>query len=144
MAAGQILPDHGTVFISVRDRDKRGAVQLAKRFSRLGFGLVATRGTAAVLKEAGLDVEVVNKVHEGRPHIIDLIKNGRIAFIVNTALGHRTGIDAMSMRRSALLYKVPYVTTMAAAFATAEACASLNGRDLTVKSLQEYHAAIRG
>jgi len=144
LATGQELPLSGTVFISVRDKDKPAAEKVARTFSELGFNLVATRGTAAYLTGRGLTVDTVQKVSEGRPHVIDAIKNGRIAFIVNTSLGHRTVIDAESMRRAALLYKVPYVTTMAGAKATASACAALMERDLTVKTLQEYHRSPKG
>ena len=143
LAAGQILPTDGTVFISVRDRDKSGAVFPAKRFAALGFKLIATRGTADHLRDQGLPVEVVNKVSEGRPHVIDLIKNGEISLIINTSLGERTVKDSISMRRAALLYKVPYVTTLAGARATADACEALRSHDFSVKSLQEYHGRER-
>ena len=139
LAAGQILPTSGTVFISVRDRDKKDAVRTASRFCEMGYRLVATRGTALVFREAGLPVETVNKVSEKRPHVVDLIKNGEIDLIINTALGQRTVVDSMSIRRSALLYKVPYVTTLAGARTTAEACAALRGAEPEVRSLQEYH-----
>ena len=142
LAAGQMLPLNGTVFISIRDRDKKKASAAAASFANLGFTLVATKGTAAYFREQGLEVETVNKVFEGRPNIIDMIKNGRVALIINTALGKRTVIDSMSMRRTALLYKVPYVTTSAGAKATAEACEALRRHKLTVRSLQEYHKRI--
>ena len=139
LAAGQILPTSGTVFISVRDRDKAQAVEAARRFAKQGFKLLATGGTAEVLRANGLEVDVVKKVSEGRPHVIDKIKNNEIALIINTAQGERTVKDANSMRRSALLYKVPYVTTLAGALTTAEACEALRAMQLEVKSLQEYH-----
>ena len=139
LAAGQMLPKAGKVFISVRDRDKKAAVAPASRFAELGFSLVATRGTAEYLKERGLEVEPVNKVSEGRPHVIDHMKNGEIALVINTSQGERTVKDSTSIRRTALLYKVPYVTTLAGARATAEACGALKDNELTVKSLQEYH-----
>ncbi|MFH1091677.1 MAG: carbamoyl phosphate synthase large subunit, partial [Pseudomonadota bacterium] len=143
-ACGQMLPTSGTVFISVRDRDKKAAAAVAARFAGLGFDLVATRGTAAYLGEQGLAVRAVNKVYEGQPHVIDMIKNGEIAFIINTSLGERTVKDSMSMRRTALLYKIPYVTTLSGALASAEACEALRGARVTVKSLQEYHQEIKG
>jgi carbamoyl-phosphate synthase large subunit len=143
LAAGQLLPTAGTVFISVRDRDKHAVAKVASQFAAIGFDLMATRGTAGILASAGLEVQTVNKVFEGRPHAIDLIKNGRISLIVNTAQGKRTVTDSMSIRRAALLYKVPYVTTLAGARATAEACAALRLERLTVKTLQEYHAPVR-
>jgi carbamoyl-phosphate synthase large subunit len=139
LAAGQILPTEGTVFISVRDRDKKAAVKAARWFAELGFNLVATRGTAAALEAEGLSVRLVNKVGEGRPHVIDMIKNKEIQLIVNTSFGERTVRDATSIRRSALLYKVPYVTTLAGALTTAEACAALRARRPGVKALQDYH-----
>ncbi|MEW5724391.1 MAG: carbamoyl phosphate synthase large subunit, partial [Thermodesulfobacteriota bacterium] len=139
-AAGQMLPTAGRVFVSVRDRDKKAVAQVAREFARQGFQLVATRGTAAVLRDHGLEVDVVNKYHEGQPHVIDLIKNGDIALIINTAKGRRTVKDAVSLRRNALLYKVPYVTTIAGAWATTEACEVLRKKQVfSVKSLQEYH-----
>ena len=139
-AAGQILPEEGTVFISVRDRDKPAAVDVSKRFAALGFKLIATKGTMEFLRDKGLEVELVHKVSEGqRPHPIDLVKNGSIDLIINTSLGERTVQDSMSLRRSALLYKVPYVTTMAGALATVNACEALKNGQLTVKTLQEYH-----
>ena len=138
-AAGQMLPSSGTVFISVRDRDKKSATKAATRFHELGFKLVATKGTAEVLKQENLEVETVNKVSEGSPHIIDLIKNGEIDLIINTAMGSRTVQDSTSIRRTALLYKVPYVTTLAGALTTAEACEAIKNKDLSVKTLQEYH-----
>jgi carbamoyl-phosphate synthase large subunit len=144
LAAGQILPVKGTVFISVHDPDKKGAVEVARRFAELNFRLVGTRGTANYLRGQGLTVETVNKVSETRPHIIDLIKNNEIDLIINTALGERTVRDSTSIRRTALLYKVPYVTTLAGALATAEACAALRGQRLSVKTLQEYHAEVGG
>jgi carbamoyl-phosphate synthase large subunit len=139
LAAGQILPTSGTVFISVRDRDKDQAVEVARRFADQGFQLLATGGTAEVLRSNGLEVDVVKKVWEGRPHAIDKIKNNEIALIINTAQGERTVKDAMSIRRTALLYKVPYVTTLAGALTTAEACEALRAMKLEVRSLQEYH-----
>jgi carbamoyl-phosphate synthase large subunit len=139
LAAGQILPTSGTVFISVRDRDKEQAVDVARRFADQGFRLLATGGTADVLRNSGLEVDVVKKVWEGRPHAIDKIKNNEIALIINTAQGERTVKDAMSIRRTALLYKVPYVTTLAGALTTAEACEALRAMKMEVRSLQEYH-----
>ena len=139
LAAGQMLPVDGTVFISVRDRDKAGAANMARRFADLGFKLIATSGTAQYLKDLGLEVNVVFKVSEGRPHVIDLVKNNEIALIINTAQGERTVKDSTSIRRAALLYKIPYVTTLAGALCTAEACEALRQTQVTVKSLQEYH-----
>jgi len=139
LAAGQDLPRTGAVFISVRDRDKKAVVDTARLFADLGFDLTATAGTAEYLEKNGITVSRVNKVHEGQPHIIDLVKNNRISLIINTSLGKRTVIDSENMRRAALLYKVPYVTTIAGARATAAACAALMNHDLTVRSLQEYH-----
>ncbi|MEW6263429.1 MAG: carbamoyl-phosphate synthase large subunit [Thermodesulfobacteriota bacterium] len=140
LAAGQMLPIRGSVFISVRDRDKKLAAKVARRFADLGFKLMATRGTAAVIRAENLEVETIMKVYEGSPNVIDMLKDHSIALIVNTSLGERTVKDSMSMRRTALLHKVPYVTTMTGALATAEACQALrNEARPAVKSLQEYH-----
>jgi carbamoyl-phosphate synthase large subunit len=143
LAAGQILPTSGTVFISVRDRDKKASVRAAQKFADLGYQLVGTRGTAKFLRDQGLTVGVVNKVSEGRPHVIDAIKNDEIALVINTAMGERTVRDSTSIRRTALLYKVPMVTTLAGALTTAEACEALRGSRIDVKSLQEHHTAPR-
>ena len=141
MGAGLKLPREGTAFISVNDADKGQAVVLARRLSRLGFKIVATVGTAARLREVGLKVESVFKVNEGRPNIVDFIKRGSIALIINTPLGRASHFDEQAIRRAALQYNVPCVTTMTGANALVEAItANGSGEKIVVRSLQELHA----
>jgi carbamoyl-phosphate synthase large subunit len=140
IAAGQFLPVKGTIFLSVNDHDKEGAVSLAKEFTNMGFHLVATHGTADVLEEAGLQPERVYKVKEGRPNVVDLIKGERIQLIVNTPRGQDTFFDEKAIRRAAVLARIPTITTLAAARAAAEGIAALQGGTLTVVALQTLHA----
>jgi carbamoyl-phosphate synthase large subunit len=141
MAAGVRMPSSGRVFISVRSSDKPKVVDVAKSLAALGFTLCATRGTAAYLTEHGVAVTPVNKVMEGRPHIVDMIKNGEIALIVNTVEDRRSAIqDSYSIRRSALQARVTYYTTIAGARA---ACAGMQSvRELTAYSVQGLHARL--
>src|SRR5690606_15538784 len=139
-AAGIRAPSAGKVFISVRDPDKQKVLAVAQDLIRRGSTLVATRGTAAFLRDNGLECEVVNKVIEGRPHIVDLIKNGEIAYIVNTTEGRQAISDSFSIRREALQARVTYSTTVAGAKALLH---SLDFRDSgPVWSLQELHAEV--
>ncbi|HEY0105347.1 MAG TPA: carbamoyl-phosphate synthase large subunit, partial [Rhizomicrobium sp.] len=138
IGAGLKLPLAGSVFISVREADKPLAVGPARRLSELGFEIVATRGTADVLSAAGLAVKRINKVLEGRPHVVDALKNGEIHLVFNTTEGARALADSMSIRRTALTLKVPYYTTMAGAAAAAEAIAALQQGELGVRPLQSY------
>jgi carbamoyl-phosphate synthase large subunit len=141
MGAGLQLPESGTAFISVNDGDKGQAVVLARRLTRLGFNVVATFGTAARLREVGLRGETVFKVNEGRPNIVDHIKQGEIALIINTPLGRASHFDEQAIRRAALVYNVPCVTTMTGALALVEAITALRDEtDGSVHSLQELHA----
>ncbi|MFS8905797.1 carbamoyl-phosphate synthase large subunit [Synechococcus sp. O70.2] len=142
LAAGQNLPLGGTVFISVSDRDKQAVIPVAQELVKLGFRLLATAGTQKALAEHGIPVEKVLKLHEGRPHVIDTIKNGQIQLIVNTPSGGEAQQDARKIRRTALAYKIPLVTTLAGAKATAAAIRALQSGSLGVKSLQEFHAEI--
>ncbi|MEF8792248.1 carbamoyl-phosphate synthase large subunit [Thiohalorhabdus sp.] len=135
--AGVRLPEKGRVFVSVRDADKEGVVPIVRRMTELGFEFIATRGTAAVLQEAGMAVTVVNKVKEGRPHIVDRIKNGDIAMIFNTAAGKSAVADSYSIRRTALQHGVTYFTTLAGAEASAAAIARLREGPMQVRKLQE-------
>ena len=140
LGAGSKLPTGGTAFISVRDVDKPGVVPVARDLIELGFKLVATRGTAAVLKEAGIDVDIVNKVVEGRPHIVDMIKNDQINLIINTTEGRQATRDSASIRRSAENHRVYYTTTLAAGEAL---CMALRfGQFTEVRRLQELHGRI--
>ncbi|HEY0730250.1 MAG TPA: ATP-grasp domain-containing protein, partial [Pyrinomonadaceae bacterium] len=141
MGAGTSLPSVGKAFMSVNDADKGSAVLLARKLSRLGFQIVATLGTAARLREVGLEVETVFKVNEGRPNIADYIKSGDISLVINTPLGRVSRFDEQAIRRAALQYNVPCVTTMTGAQALVEAIAA-SAKDTTpnVHSLQELHA----
>ena len=139
LGAGNQLPDRGLVFISVRDQDKAAMVALGRTLIGHGFELIATRGTAAHLRAAGLEVEQINKVFEGRPHIVDRIKDGQIAMVMNTTEGQRAISDSYTLRRAALVYKVPYYTTVAGAGAVVQAIVTLAERDLAVAPLQSYY-----
>ncbi len=141
IAAGQVLPTAGTVFLSVNDHDKEGVVALAKQFQEMGFHLVATHGTARVLEAAGLQPERVFKVQEGRPNVVDLIKGERIQLIINTPRGQDTFFDEKAIRRAAVLARVPTITTLAAARAAAEGIEELQRGTLTVVALQTLHAS---
>ncbi|MDQ1707431.1 MAG: carbamoyl-phosphate synthase large subunit [Pyrinomonadaceae bacterium] len=142
--AGLTLPASGRAFISVNDADKGPAVLIARRLSRLGFEIVATLGTAERLREVGLTVENVFKVNEGRPNIVDHIKRGEIALVINTPLGRASHFDEQSIRRAALQYNVSCVTTMTGAQAIVEAITSRqSGGEIKVRSLQELHALLR-
>ncbi|HEX8846358.1 MAG TPA: carbamoyl-phosphate synthase large subunit [Pyrinomonadaceae bacterium] len=144
MGAGLELPKSGTAFISVNEGDKGQAVVLARRLVRLGFNVVATIGTAERLREVGLRVETVFKVNEGRPNIVDHIKRGEIEIVINTPLGRTSHFDEQAIRRAALQYNVPCVTTMTGAQAIVEAIgARLSGEEMSVSSLQELHAGSR-
>ncbi len=138
LGAGQRLPLSGTVFISTNDRDKPSVVPVVRDFMELGFNVVATEGTRRVLKEHGVDVELVLKLHEGRPHVLDAIKNQKIQLIINTPSGEEARVDGRLLRRSALAYKIPIVTTISGAKATAAAIRSLQSQPLEVKALQDY------
>jgi carbamoyl-phosphate synthase large subunit len=138
LGAGVKLPTTGEVFISVRDADKKHIVSLAKKLYSNDFKLVATRGTAAFLKEKGIPVKVVNKVLEGRPHIVDSIKNNEICMVINTTQGAQAVADSFSIRRNTLVYNVAYYTTIAGAKAAVDGIIAMKGEQLGVKSLQEY------
>ncbi|MGB0693350.1 MAG: carbamoyl phosphate synthase large subunit, partial [Pseudomonadales bacterium] len=134
IAADDKIPASGRVFLSVRDADKAQLPALAADLIALGFKVVATRGSAAVIGDAGMDVEVVNKVAEGRPHIVDMLKNKEIDFIINTTEGKQAIADSFAIRRTALQNKVCYTTTMAGG--RASVAALRHGEDTTVHSLQ--------
>ena len=137
LGAGDHLPRGGQAFISVRDADKPKAVEVARELERLGFRLVATKGTAAALRALGLACETVHKVGEGRPHVVDMIKNDQINLIVNTTEGKQAIADSYSIRREALMHKVSYTTTIAAARATCQALRELDNG--SVNCLQDLH-----
>jgi len=139
LAANQNIPTQGNVFISVNDRDKPAIVEVAKNLARLGFQITATQGTGKLLQAHGLKVSIVNKVYEGRPNAIDLIKNQQVDLLINTASGKRASQDSSSLRQTALLYGVPYTTTIAAARAIALALQEQKQFALTIQSIQQYY-----
>jgi carbamoyl-phosphate synthase large subunit len=139
IGAGARLPHGGTVFISLKDADKAYAVPSARHLIEMGFDLIATRGTAKYLEAAGLQVGIVNKVLEGRPHIVDALKNGEVQLVFNTTEGPQALSDSLSIRRTALQMKVPYYTTMAGAAASTQAIAALRAGSLEVAPLQSYY-----
>jgi carbamoyl-phosphate synthase large subunit len=139
LSAGQVLPTSGTVFFSVNDHDKAAVVELARRYMDLGFKIVATEGTGRVLRDAGMIVETVFKVKEGRPNVVDLIKGDRIQLIINTPRGQDTFFDEKAIRRAAVLARIPTITTIAAAQAAAEGIAAMQRREINVFALQHLH-----
>ncbi len=139
LAAGQRLPRKGTVFLSVNDRDKKHVGPLGQELSALGFKLLATRGTAAALADAGIEAEEVFKVNEGRPNIVDLIKTAKIDLIINTPLGRESFYDEKSIRRAAIRYNIPCITTLAAAHAAARGIQALLEQGTEVAALQDLH-----
>jgi carbamoyl-phosphate synthase large subunit len=141
LSAGVPLPQQGTVFLSVNDHHKHDAVELAKRFHEFGFELVATRGTASAIRNAGIPCKVVFKVNEGRPNAVDLLKAGTIQLAIYTTTGAHSFSDEKAIRRAAVSYRVPCITTMSAAKAAAEAVASRRRDPIRVWSLQEIHSA---
>ena len=143
IAAGHPLPSGGTAFISVNNQDKAAVVPIAKDLIGLGFTLLATRGTAAYLRAHGVDADIVFKINEGRPHVGDEILNKRVSLVINTPLGRESFFDDRSVRRVAMMQGVAAITTLTGAAATVSAIAALKASTMTVKSLQEYHAAER-
>ena len=144
VAAGQLLPMQGTVLITVSDRDRAGALEAARRFAELGFSIVATNGTRKFLASNGVAASPILKVHEGRPNIADAIKNGEIHLVVNTPAGKTSMHDDSYIRKTAIKHKVPYITTTAAAIATAKGISAHRQGHTDVRSLQQYHAGIGG
>ncbi|MEI6127429.1 MAG: carbamoyl phosphate synthase large subunit, partial [Pseudomonadota bacterium] len=142
-AAQQTLPSEGTVLITVADHDKQATVEVARRFSQLGFKLMTTGGTAQYLADQGIKTEKVQKVHEGRPNIADMISNGEIQLIINTPSGRWSKQDDSYIRKAAIKHKIPYITTAAAAHAAAKGIAAFRTGYGDVKSVQEYHGEIK-
>jgi carbamoyl-phosphate synthase large subunit len=138
LAAGQQLPAKGNVLISVRDADKAAVLPLAQRLLSLGFSILATSGTAAFLSEHNVDCSMVNKISQGRPHILDKVQDKQIQWIINTSLGSRTTEDSYSIRRSALDYHLPYSTTTSGALSMVRALETLREKEIQVKAIQEY------
>ncbi|MEM2994857.1 MAG: carbamoyl-phosphate synthase large subunit [Candidatus Bathyarchaeia archaeon] len=142
LAAETNLPTSGNVFISVRDEEKMRIVPVAKKLQELGLKILATRGTAETLIGMGVETEIIPKISEGRPNVVDYIKSGKISLIINVPKGKGSKDDEFQIRRAAVEYKVPYITTTAAAQATAKAIERIKESKFTIKSLQEYHNKI--
>ena len=138
LAAGSALPAGGTVFISVRDRDKQGMAAVGRDLLAHGYTLLATRGTAAALEREGLDVQTINKVFEGHPHVVDLIQEGGVTLVLNTTEGEKDIRDSYTLRQAALKHGVPYCTTVAGAKAAVQAMTASTQRKLEVAPLQSY------
>jgi carbamoyl-phosphate synthase large subunit len=141
LGAGQRLPEQGTVCLSVNNDDKAEVVAIGKAMAEMGFAIVGTRGTAVYLRAHGVDCGVVFKVNEGRPNLADEIVNRCIHLVVNTPLGLESFFDDTAVRRAAMIAGIPCITTMTGAAAAVDAIRALKGRDLDVRSLQEYHLA---
>ena len=144
LGASDEIPSKGTAFISVRERDKDQIPALATKLSDLGFTLIATKGTAKTIADAGIEVQLVNKVKEGRPHIVDMIKSDKITLIINTTEGRQAIADSSTIRSNAEQHRVYYTTTMAGGSAVCEALVFANrtGNNIKVRSLQMLHKEI--
>ena len=138
LGANVRLPLKGNAFISVRNADKKHVVTAAEKLYKAGFGIQATDGTASYLAEKGIPVKRINKVLEGRPHVVDAIKNGEINLVINTTQGAQAVVDSFSIRREALMHNIAYYTTVAGAKAVVDSIIALKEHELGVKSLQEY------
>jgi carbamoyl-phosphate synthase large subunit len=141
LGAGHRLPEQGTAFLSVNETDKRSLVPIARRLAEIGFRLVATAGTREVLVAEGLEVELVRKAHEERPHLLDHLVNREIDLVINTPLGHSSRVDDALIRQAALKYDIPCITTLSGARAAVEGIAAVRRHDLDVSALQHRHAA---
>jgi carbamoyl-phosphate synthase large subunit len=142
-AAEQLLPQKGTVLISVSDADKSEALELAREFRRLGFKIRATEGTQQYLARYRIECDKISKMSAGRPNIVDAIKNGEIQLVINTPIGKRGTSDDSYIRKAAIKHKIPYITTMAAARAAVKGVAAYRQKAPEVVSLQKYYAEIR-
>ncbi len=138
LGAGQRMPTEGTVFVSVQDRDKADALAIAARFHEIGFRILATEGTARFLSQSGVPNQRINKVSEGRPHVVDAVKNGEVQFVINTGEGDEIRQDGYQIRRAAIKFSIPYATTIAGADAMCRGIAALKENRISVKALQEY------
>ena len=143
MAAGLNIPMNGRVFISVMNKDKRPIIFIAKKLSDLGFSVVATKGTAKVLANNGIPVQTVFKVGEGRPDIVDRIKNEEIDLVINTPSGKKPKADEVAIRSQSVAHNIPCITTLSGAQAAVNGIESLLKRGMSVCSLQEYHQGIK-
>jgi carbamoyl-phosphate synthase large subunit len=142
LSVGQRLPQGGTAFVSVNNKDKASLLPIARDLAELGFRLSATRGTAAFLRAYGLAVEVVYKVNEGRPNIADEILNRKVEIVINTPLGRESFFDDRTVRRAAMMHEVPCITTLTGAAAAVQAIRALRQQGLGVRALQDYYAGI--
>jgi carbamoyl-phosphate synthase large subunit len=142
-ATQQVLPEKGGVLITVSNPDKGGVAEVVRQFKDLGFKVWTTDGTHKHLAGQGVETDLINKMHEGRPHIVDAIKNGEIQLVVNTPSGKLSQHDDSYIRKAAIQHKIPYITTIAAAIAAARGIAAREGGNPAVKSLQEYHDDIK-
>jgi carbamoyl-phosphate synthase large subunit len=142
-AAQQTLPREGTVLITVSEHDRPAVLEVAQQFHQLGFRILATQGTHKFLAEQNIPSEPVLKLHEGRPNIVDVIKNREIHLVINTPSGKLSKADDSYIRKAAIRYKVPYITTLAGALAAARGIAAARQQPIQVRSLQSYHANIR-
>jgi carbamoyl-phosphate synthase large subunit len=142
LAADNGLPLAGAIFVTVNDSDKANATPIVRRFHEMGYRILATRGTAAFFRARGIPAELVFKVHEGRPHAIDLIVNGEVQLLINTPLGKHAQRDDYTIRQAAIGHRVPYTTTLSAAGAACDAVLALRSRRPTVRSLQEWHELV--
>ena len=138
IGGGTVLPQSGCAFVSVKDADKPFILEATRTLLDQGFIVIATGGTHAYLTEQGLEVGLVKKVLEGRPHIVDAMKNGEVQLVINTTEGKQSLHDSFSLRRTALMMKIPYYTTAAGALAAAQAIAALRAGDLDVRPIQAY------
>jgi carbamoyl-phosphate synthase large subunit len=141
MAASSFLPSEGLVFVSVASSDKQAAVPIVRKFIEMGYTIIATRGTARVLAENGIVVDVVPKIAEGRPNLLDKMKNGEVHLIINTPSGRGSSTDEAKIRAAAVANRVTCITTLSAAVAAVEACKALRERELVVVSLQDRFTA---
>lgn len=142
-ATQQNLPSAGTVLITVEEKDKGGVLETARAFRKIGFKIRASEGTYKFLKENGVESEKILKMHEGRPNIVDAIKNGEIQLVINTPAGRLSKYDDSYIRKAAIKYKIPYITTIAAAVAAAKGIAAFQLGHGRAKSLQSYHKEIK-
>ncbi|OPY82197.1 MAG: Carbamoyl-phosphate synthase large chain [Smithella sp. PtaU1.Bin162] len=142
-ATGQILPAKGAVLITVEEKDKSGVLEVARAFEKMGFKILASEGTHKFLVSQGIVSERILKMHEGRPNIVDAVKNGEIQLVINTPVGRLGKYDDSYIRKAAIKYKIPYITTIAAAVAAAKGIAAFSHGHGRAKSLQSYHAEIK-
>jgi len=142
-ATGQSLPSEGTVLITVEEKDKEGILEVARAFAKIGFKIIASSGTEKFFADHGIASERILKMHEGRPNIVDAIMNGEIQLVINTPAGRLSKYDDSYIRKAAIKYKVPYITTVAAAVAAVKGIAAFRQGHGRAKSLQSYHAEIK-